>query len=65
MSNSQYWVYVRKGVGTFSRVRIDIGRPLAEGYFVPEILAAGDAVVTSGAGLLLARQMNANAAGAN
>jgi hypothetical protein len=65
MSNSQPWVYVRKGEGIFSRVQIDIGRPLAEGYFVPEILAAGDAVVTSGAGLLLARQMNASSAGAD
>ena len=65
MSNSQYWVYVRKGQGTFSRVPIDIGKPLAEGYFVPEILAAGDAVVISGAGLLLARQMNASSAGAD
>jgi hypothetical protein len=65
MSNSQYWVYVRKGHGTFSRVPIDIGKPLAEGYFVPDLLAAGDAVVTSGAGLLLARQMNAGSAGAD
>lgn len=65
INNSQYWVYVKKGGGTFSRVRIDIGRPLAEGYFVPGILAVGDAVVTSGAGLLLARQMNASAASAD
>jgi hypothetical protein len=65
MSNSQYWVYVRRGQGTFSRVPIDIGKPLAAGYFVPETLAAGDAVVTSGAGLLLARQMNAGSAGAD
>jgi hypothetical protein len=54
------WVYVRKGADNFQRVRIDTGHTAGDGYFVPQGagIAPGDAVVTSGAGLLLARELN-------
>jgi hypothetical protein len=54
------WAYVRKGDDNFQRVRLDTGHALADGYFVPEGagIAPGDPVVTSGAGLLLAHELN-------
>jgi hypothetical protein len=65
ISNGQFWVYLKKSETAFSRVPIDMSRPLADGYFVSDALAPGDAIVTSGAGLLLARQMNAGSEGAD
>lgn len=59
VAGGQYWCYIRKGEGTFLRAPIDVDRPLAQGYFIPaDKIASGDEIVTSGAGLLLARQMN-------
>jgi hypothetical protein len=59
VAGGQYWCYVRKGEGTFVRAPIDVDRPLAQGYFVAaDKLAPGDEIVTAGAGLLLARQIN-------
>ena len=54
------WVYVRKAADNFQRVPVDTSRRLADGYFVPQDggIAPGDAVVTTGAGLLLARELN-------
>lgn len=57
-SNSAYWCYVEKPEGEFTRVAVDTSRPLANGYFVVDGVAAGDSVVTAGAGLLLARETN-------
>jgi hypothetical protein len=57
-SNSAYWCFVEEPAGTFTRAAVDIGRPTEGGYFVADGVDAGDAVVTSGAGLLLARQIN-------
>jgi hypothetical protein len=58
ISNSQYWCYLEKTPGTFTRVSINIDRPLGLGYFVNDGIAEGDPVVTSAAGLLLARETN-------
>ncbi|MBN9587631.1 MAG: hypothetical protein BGN85_14050 [Alphaproteobacteria bacterium 64-11] len=57
------WIYVRKEKDNFQRVRIDTTRAEAGGYFVPQQagVRAGDAIVTSGAGLLLARELNPSA----
>ena len=64
VTGSQYWSYIRKGEGTFLRAPIDVDRPLAQGYFVPaDKVAPGDEIVTAGAGLLLARQMNPSSEG--
>ena len=59
ISDARYWCYVKSKEGMFTRIAIDIGRPLADGYFVPEGIAAHAEVVTSAAGLLLARETNA------
>jgi hypothetical protein len=58
ISNGQYWCYLEKTAGTFTRVSIDIARPLGQGYFVNDGVEEGDPVVTSSAGLLLARETN-------
>ena len=58
ISDSKYWCYVEKQAGTFERTEVDASRPVADGYFVKEGVAAGDKLVTTGAGLLLARETN-------
>ena len=57
-SNSAYWCYIEEPEGSFTRTEVDISRPVTGGYFVSEGVAAGDTVVTAGAGLLLARETN-------
>jgi len=54
---SDAWVYVQTAAGTFLRTKVDIGRPLDNGYFVNTV-KPGDKVVTDGAGLLMAREIN-------
>jgi hypothetical protein len=44
------------------RTEIDTSMPTAEGYFVKEGLSAGDKIVTSSAGTLLARELNPSTA---
>jgi hypothetical protein len=39
-------------------VPLDISRPMAGGYFTKDAIRPGEAIVTSAAGLLLARQTN-------
>jgi hypothetical protein len=58
ISDDQYWCYVEKPAGTFVRTAVDTSQPMTNSYFVKEGVAAGDAVVVTGAGLLLARQTN-------
>jgi hypothetical protein len=58
ISESKYWCYVEKPPGTFTRTALDASKPVAGGYFVTQGIVAGDAIVTSAAGLLLARQTN-------
>jgi hypothetical protein len=54
------WVYLRKGADHFQRARVDTSHALEGGYFLPQGggIAAGDAIVVGGAGLLLARELN-------
>lgn len=54
---SEAWVYVQTAANTFLRTKVDITRPLDDGYFVGTV-KPGDKVVTDGAGLLLARETN-------
>jgi len=58
--DNEAWVYVRTQPETFLKTKIDIGKPLGDGYFVADGagIRVGQPVVTSGAGLLLARQTN-------
>jgi hypothetical protein len=59
ITNGGYWCYLEKKPGVFQRVAIDASRPSGEGYFVADAVSPGDRVVTTGAGLLLARELNA------
>ena len=54
---SESWVYVQTAANTFLRTKVDISRPLDDGYFVDSV-KPGDKVVTDGAGLLMAREIN-------
>ncbi|HKE95662.1 MAG TPA: hypothetical protein VKB34_15210 [Povalibacter sp.] len=58
VSDAAYWCYVEKPQNTFVRTRIEADQPLAGGYFVTQGVAVGDAIVTTAAGLLLAREIN-------
>lgn len=54
---SDAWVYVQTAARTFLRTKVDIGRPMGDGYFVTNI-KPGDKIVVDGAGLLLAHEVN-------
>jgi hypothetical protein len=58
--DNEAWVYVQTQASTFLKTKIDIGKPLGDGYFVADGagIRAGQKIVTSGAGLLLARETN-------
>ena len=60
LSGGEYWCYVEKPAGTFVRTAVDIGQPLPTGYFIKEGIAVGDPIVTTAAGLLLARETNSS-----
>ena len=63
ISDGQYWCYVERAAGLFERRVIDIQHPLRDGYVIPQGINAGDRVVASGAGLLLARETNSSSGG--
>ena len=58
IGDSESWVYVQNGDNHFLRSAIDTGKPLGDGYFVGGGIAPGSRIVTSGAGLLLSREIN-------
>jgi hypothetical protein len=58
ISGGSYWCYVQKQPGTFVRVPVDTALPTPGGYVVTTGVAAGEQIVTSAAGLLLARELN-------
>ncbi|HEY4366251.1 MAG TPA: hypothetical protein VGN07_03385 [Steroidobacteraceae bacterium] len=58
LSDGKSWCYVEKPAGHFARIAVDTVKPTAGGYFVTEGILAGDPVVVSAAGLLLARETN-------
>jgi hypothetical protein len=58
ISAGKYWCYIEEKPGLFVRTEIDPGMPTDDGYFVKDGIAAGAQVVTSSAGLLLARETN-------
>ena len=58
VTDGKYWCFVEKEPGVFSRAPLDISRPMADGYFVKDAIKPGDLIVTTAAGLLLARQAN-------
>jgi len=62
ISESRYWVYVERSTGVYVRTPFDIGHPLREGYLTERDIKPGDRVVSNGAGLLLARELNPSGA---
>jgi hypothetical protein len=58
LSNDSYWCFIEESEGRFVRALVDTSRPLEGGFFVTDGVKAGDAIVTSAAGLLLARELN-------
>ena len=60
MSEGKYWCYVEKALRKYLKTEIDVSRPTRDGYFVTDHVGAGDEVVTTAAGQLLARESNAS-----
>jgi hypothetical protein len=58
ISDAKYWCYVETSPHVYVRRQIETDRPVSDGYFVTEGIAAGDKVVTAAAGMLLARETN-------
>lgn len=58
MSEGKFWCYVERMPGTYVRLEIPVNEPTAHGYFVTSGLHAGDKVVTTAAGWLLAQESN-------
>jgi hypothetical protein len=58
--DNEAWVYLQTQPGTFLKTKIDTGKALGDGYFLPDGggIKSGQPIVTSGAGLLLARETN-------
>ena len=65
ISAGQYWSYVEVKPGAFVRTAVDPGRPTDQGYFVAAGIEPGAQVVTTSAGLLLARETNPSTAAAD
>ena len=60
LSDGASWVYVEKESGHYGRVEVNTARQVEGGYFLPQDsgVKPGQPVVVSGAGLLLAREIN-------
>ena len=61
LSGGEAWCYVQESDDVLVRRRVDLGRPLAQGYFQASGFDAGQRVVVAGAGLLLAREIGGGA----
>lgn len=59
IAQGQYYCYIEEKPGTFVRTQLDPSRPLDGGYFVSDKgIKAGDRIVITAAGQLLARELN-------
>jgi hypothetical protein len=65
LSEGDSWVYVATGKNEYRRVRADASRPDRAGYVLGATagIAPGQPVVVTGAGLLLARELNPTGSG--
>ena len=54
----QSWVYLQDKPDHFVRAPVDMSRPMDDGYFIQNGVEPGQKVVTSGAGLILSREIN-------
>lgn len=55
--NGMTWIYVQRGDDRFQREKVELGRPVDNGWFVSKGLRAGDLVVTTGAQELLSEEL--------
>ncbi len=58
LSDNTAWYYSKASDGSYVRRPLDLSAPLPGGYFAHDNIKPGNAVVTAGAGLLLARELN-------
>ena len=57
-NEGEAWIYVQKGgSNTFTRVSIDLDRPVEAGWFVTKALGADERLVVSGAQQLLSFEL--------
>jgi hypothetical protein len=61
LSEGKYWCYVEKQPHSFSRVQVDTSKPTPQGYFVTAGIKAGDRIVTTAVGQLLAKETGSSA----
>jgi len=61
LSGGEAWCYVEESDDVLARRRVDLGRPVPQGYFQASGFAPGEHVVVAGAGLLLAREIGGSA----
>ena len=61
LAGGEAWCYVAEADDVLARRRVDLGRPLPQGYFQPSGFMPGEHVVVAGAGLLLAREIGGGA----
>jgi hypothetical protein len=57
LAGGEGWCYVQESGEALARRRVDLSRPLPEGYFQESGFKPGERVVVAGAGLLLAREI--------
>jgi hypothetical protein len=61
LAGGEAWCYVAESEDVLARRRVDLGRPVPQGYFQMSGFAPGEHVVVAGAGLLLAREIGGGA----
>ena len=61
LAGGEAWCYVAESDDVLARRRVDLGRPVPQGYFQASGFMPGEHVVVAGAGLLLAREIGGGA----
>lgn len=61
LSGGEAWCYVADSEDVLARRRVDLDRPVPQGYFQASGFEPGEHVVVAGAGLLLAREIGGGA----
>jgi hypothetical protein len=61
LSGGEAWCYIEESNDVLARRRVDLGRPVPQGYFQASGFTPGEHVVVAGAGLLLAREIGGGA----
>jgi hypothetical protein len=61
LAGGEAWCYVAESEDVLARRRVDLGRPVRQGYFQASGFTPGEHVVVAGAGLLLAREIGGGA----